>query len=75
MSDDFFKKNAIDGMVAATEHIRDCERCRRVYGAAFNVTSEAHREKGIKWIPPSPWEVFFHCSRELRACEHWPNGI
>jgi hypothetical protein len=62
-------------MVAVTEHIRDCERCRRVYGAAFDATSEVDREKGVQWIPPHPWKVLEQCLRELRECEHFPAGF
>ena len=67
---DLLMKGAIDGMVAAVEHVRDCERCRRVYGAALNVA----RQEGAP-IPPNPWTAFFLCSRELHECEHWPEGI
>src|SRR5262249_6174406 len=33
MPDEILKKQAIDRMVAVPEHIRDCDRCRRIYGA------------------------------------------
>jgi len=62
-------KNAIDLMVVAVEHIRDCERCGRLYGAALDVLRQ---ERGYE---PHPWRVLDHCSRELHECEHWPKGI
>lgn len=31
MAEERLKKKAIEGMVAAVEHIRDCERCRRLW--------------------------------------------
>ena len=65
-----YKKYCVDRMVTATEHIRDCERCRRVYGAAF----EAMKEESGAYVM-SPWNVYFQCSRELHGCEHWPKGI
>lgn len=70
MAEDVGKKRAIEGMFAAAAHIRDCGRCRRVYGAAFDVL----RQEGAPYTP-NPWSVYFLCSRELHACEHWPKGI
>jgi len=70
MANDFFKRQAIAGLVAAVEHIRDCDRCRRVYGAAFDVLME----EGAPYTPP-PWRVLDQCLRELHECEHWPKGI
>lgn len=70
MAEDFAKKRAIEAMVAATEHIRDCERCRRVYGAAFDV----FRQEGAPY-PPNPWTVLRQSSQELHECERWPKGI
>jgi len=35
-------------MFAAIEHVRDCERCRRVYGAAFDAIGEAHQKEGVQ---------------------------
>jgi len=61
---------AIKGMLAALEHIRDCDRCSRIYGAAFDV----FREEGAPY-PPIPWTVLHQCLRELHQCGHWPKGI
>jgi hypothetical protein len=46
--------NYIKLMVAIIEHIRDCERCHRVYSAAWRVTVETHEKVGIPWIGPNP---------------------
>jgi len=70
VAEDLLKKWAIDGMVAAVEHIRDCERCRRIYGAGYDVL----RQEGSPFMP-NPWTVYFQCSQELHACEQWPKGI
>jgi hypothetical protein len=67
--------NYIKLMVAITEHIRDCERCHRVYSAAWRVMVETHEKVGIPWIGPNPWKVYEQCSRELHACGHWPAGL
>jgi len=61
--------NAIERMIAAVEHIRDCERCCRVYRTAFTAMSEAQNYE------PHPWQVLQQCSRELHDCERWPAGI
>ena len=70
MAEDLLKRWAIEGMVSAAEHIRDCERCRRIYGSAFDVM----RQEGAPFTP-NPWGVYFQCSKELHECEHWPKGI
>jgi len=51
MPEDLFQRYAIDSMVTEVEHNRDCERCRRVYGAAFDVLRQ---ERGYE---PHPWRV------------------
>jgi len=73
MAEDFLKKQSIDSLVAAAEHIRDCERCRRVYGAAFDALKE--KNPVIHYPQPHPRFVLEECSRELHACERWPIGI
>jgi hypothetical protein len=72
-----YKKYSIDRMVAATEHIRECERCRRVYGVGFDIVLEAYRkELPTMYIEyPPPFRVLEQCFRELHQCEHWPKGI
>jgi len=57
--------------VAAGEHIRDCERCRRVYAAACDAVKDyALTRRGL-----NPRLVLEECSRELHECERWPIGI
>jgi hypothetical protein len=77
MSRDLLKSQAIDRLVAVAEHIRDCERCRRVYGVAFDIVLEALREeyRTLYWEYPPPFRVLEQCFRELHGCEHWPAGI
>jgi hypothetical protein len=64
----FYKKQLIEPMVAAVEHIRDCERCQRVYIATFESVDEASAS-------PGPFFVLDQCRRELRECPRWPAGI
>jgi hypothetical protein len=75
MSGDFLKKQCIDR--AARERIRDCERCRRVYGVGFDIVLEAIRKElptfNIQYRPP--FTVLEQYSRELNQCKHWPMGI
>ena len=88
MPDDILKKilmkQAIDRMVAVPEHIRDCERCRRIYGVAFDTELEAlrktHPVDPLRWIehlawPPHPYKVLWECIRDLRHCERWPRDV
>jgi len=46
--------NVIKLMVAVTEHIRDCPRCRFVFGATFEAMIEA-RQEHIHGFWPNPW--------------------
>ena len=64
----FYKKQLIERMVAAVEHIRDCDHCQRVYSATFESVDEAS-------VSPGPFFVLDQCSRELRECPRWPAGI
>jgi len=70
---------AIDRLVSATQHIRDCERCRRVFEATFEAIGETDNvAKGLpEELPaaPNPWGVMLEALRELRACKEWPIGI
>jgi len=65
---DHLTRQAIRRMVAAVEHIRDCERCRRVYDASLAESDKVS-------VLPRPFMVLDQCLRELRGCERWPNGI
>jgi hypothetical protein len=73
MVEDPYKKQSIGFLVVAAEHIRDCERCRRVYGAAFDALKE--KNPAIHAPQPHPRFVLQECWRELHACERWPIGI
>ena len=68
MPEDFLKTQAIEGIAAATEHVRHCEQCRRVYGAAFDIV----RQERAPYLP-NPWRVYM--LPELHLCERWPKGI
>ena len=48
MSEYPLKRQAIDRVIAATQHIRDCKRCRRVYGVAFDSSLAARGEEYAK---------------------------
>ena len=85
MPDELLKKQAIDRMIAVPEHIRDCERCRRIYGTTFDATLDAVRKtrpESLSWIgleylawPPHPYKVLEQCIRDLRGCERWPGNV
>ena len=77
MSADFFKKKSVESLVAATEHIRDCARCRRVYYAAFDILLEAIRDKlpAMHVESPPALKVLEQCFPELHQCARWPKGI
>ena len=72
MSDDPRKRRALEHMVAIAEHMRDCARCRRVYGVAFDSALEAHGEAYANIYLAFPFAALQHCFRELRECENWP---
>jgi hypothetical protein len=57
----FYKKQLIERMVAAVEHIRDCERCQRIYSVTYESIDEAS-------VWPGPFFVLDKGSRELREC-------
>lgn len=61
MAEGVAKRKAIDGMFAAVEHIRDGERYRRVYGAAFDVLRQ---EGSLVW---PPFRVLDQCTRITRT--------
>jgi len=75
MSEHPRKRQAINRMIAMAEHIRDCERCCRVYGVAFDSVSEAHGEAYANLYLTFPFAVLQHCFRELRECEDWPEEL
>jgi hypothetical protein len=77
MRDDFFKKKSIKSLVAATEHIRDCARRRRVYCVAFDILLEAIRKNlpAIHVECPQALKVLEQCFPELHQCARWPKGI
>ena len=62
-------------MIAAAEHVRDCERCRRVYAVAFDVVLEARGEPYANVYLAFPFAALQHCFRELRECEGWPEEL
>ena len=57
----FYKKQLLEQMVAAVEHIRDCERCQRIYSATLESVDEVS-------VWSRPFLVLDQCSRELREC-------
>ena len=70
MSEETRTRQATERMVAIAEHIRDCARCHRVYGVAFDSVLEARGEGYANVFLEFPFAVFQHCFRELRECEH-----
>jgi hypothetical protein len=57
---------AVDALVEATTHIRDCFRCRRVYEAALGP---------IFFDEFGPWGLVNLILPELRRCNAWPKEI
>jgi NMD protein affecting ribosome stability and mRNA decay len=70
---------AIDQLVTAPLHIRDCARCRRVFEATFEAIGQV--DNAARDFPetfptaPNPWRVTIEALRDLRTCENWPRGI
>ena len=62
---------AVDALVEATTHLRDCFRCRRIFAAAHEVVD----------VGPScfdefrPWGLVNLILPELRRCNAWPKEI
>ena len=75
MSEDPLKRQAINRMFAVAEHIRDCERCRRLYGVVFDSVLEPIREKNPTLYWEFPFAVLEECLAELCRCENWPQGL
>jgi hypothetical protein len=81
MSSGAFKSwiaKALTAQVAAAEHIRDCDRCRHLFGIAYDETNQAENRAlnfPEKWGgAPSPLNVSVQILRELRDCPDWPKG-
>jgi hypothetical protein len=62
---------AVDALVEATTHIRDCFRCRRVFAAAHEAV-----EVGPTFFDEfRPWGLVNLILPELRRCDAWPKEI
>jgi hypothetical protein len=62
---------ALDALVDAADHIRDCARCRRIFRVAHDVVvagENRHREF-------RPWGLTNRLLPELRRCGAWPKAI
>ena len=70
---------AIDRLVTATQHIRDCARCRRVFEATFEaigqVDNAAHDFPETFPTAPNPWRVTNEALRDLRTCGTGPREL
>ena len=63
----------LKAQVAAAEHIRDCDRCRRLFEVAIEEAAQSGNESlGSAF---NPFQVTAHIRLELRACPDWPKGI
>jgi hypothetical protein len=62
---------AVDALVEATTHIRDCFRCRRVFAAAHEAV-----EVGPTFFDEfRPWGLVNLILPDLRRCDAWPKEI
>jgi predicted anti-sigma-YlaC factor YlaD len=69
-------RKALDTQVAAAEHIRDCDACRRMFEVAY----EEMRRLGFAnysdmVVGPNPFELTVQILPELRSCPNWPKSI
>ena len=62
---------AVEALVEATTHIRDCFRCRRVFAAAH----EAVDVGPTCFDDFRPWGLVNLILPELRGCNAWPKEI
>ena len=64
-------EQAVDALVEASTHIRDCFRCRRVFAAAL----EAVDVGPLCFGEFRPWGLVNLILPELRRCKAWPKEI
>jgi hypothetical protein len=62
---------AVETLVEASTHIRDCFRCRRVFAAAH----EAVDDGPTRFDEFRPWGLVNLILPELRRCNAWPKEI
>jgi hypothetical protein len=69
---------ALNAQVAAAEHVRDCDRCRHLFEAAYEETTLSDNlVSNFSQIVagPNPFVVMTQILRELRSCPDWPKSI
>lgn len=69
-------KGALDAQIAASEHIRACNRCRHFFEIAYDETgASGSTDFSDRVCGPNPFHVTVQIMRELRSCPDWPKGI
>jgi predicted anti-sigma-YlaC factor YlaD len=67
---------ALNAQVAAAEHVRDCDKCRRLFEIAFEEAELSdHLVVSENVMYPNPFFVMTQILRELRRCPNWPKSI
>jgi hypothetical protein len=70
-------ERALNAQIAASEHIRACDRCRHFFVVAYDEmgASEFTDFSDRVFGAPNPFQVTVQIIRELRSCPDWPKGI
>jgi len=69
---------ALDAQVVAATHIRDCARCSRIFGVAYDeagkhVNIDASGALAFVRAVPNVFRVTADIWLELRSCPNWPD--
>lgn len=62
---------ALDALIEAAAHLRNCARCARLFRAAHEVVAASQ----IQFPEFRPWGLTNLLLPELRRCRGWPQAI
>jgi predicted anti-sigma-YlaC factor YlaD len=69
-------QKALGTQVAAAEHIRACDACRRMFVVAYEEMRRLSFGNYAEMVVgPNPFEVTVQILRELRSCPDWPKSV
>ena len=69
-------KVMLNAQVAASEHVRDCDRCRHLFEVAYEMSALSDNLVISEDVSgPNPFFVMTQILRELRSCPDWPKSI